>query len=42
MEKDYYLLFVWGCVEPELDGPYNTSEERDNIAFDKRKRGSLK
>ena len=26
---DYYYLFVWGCVEPELIGPFNNHEDRD-------------
>lgn len=25
----FYNVPVWGCVEPELDGPYTTPEERD-------------
>ncbi len=29
MEKDYYLLFIWGLVDPALLGPYKTSEDRD-------------
>jgi hypothetical protein len=29
---DYYLLFVWGCVEPELVGPFATTEERNSEA----------
>ena len=26
---DYYLLFIWGCVEPELVGPFKSTEERE-------------
>jgi hypothetical protein len=29
---DYYLLFVWEDVEPELIGPFDTIEERDSEA----------
>ena len=32
MEKDYYLLFVWRSVEPELLGPFETSQIRDEKA----------
>ena len=34
---DYYLLFIWGCVEPELIGPFDTTEERDKEALKQRK-----
>lgn len=27
-----YLLYVWGCVDPELHGPYATDEERIEAA----------
>jgi hypothetical protein len=27
-----YLLHVWGDVEPSLQGPYDTEEERDHDA----------
>lgn len=30
----YYFLFVYGCVEPEIYGPYDTEEERDKAAKD--------
>ncbi len=30
---DYYLLFIWGRVEPELTGPFDTAEERDAEAL---------
>ena len=23
---DYYYLFVWGCVEPQIWGPYSTPD----------------
>ena len=29
---DYYFLFVWGCVEPELVGPFATIEDRNSEA----------
>lgn len=29
---DYYVLFIWQDVEPELFGPFKTEEERDNKA----------
>jgi hypothetical protein len=28
----YYLLTVWGAVEPELHGPYSTPGRRDVAA----------
>jgi hypothetical protein len=28
----YYILYVWGSVEPSLKGPYKTSIERDEAA----------
>ena len=36
MKKDYYLLVVWGDVEPQLKGPFKTEEERDQAAKDER------
>jgi len=36
-EFDYYILFIWGDVEPSIYGPYNTEEERDNDAIRIRK-----
>ena len=27
--KDYYFLFIWGCVETQAHGPYDTKKERD-------------
>ena len=36
-ETDFYLLFVWGCVEPEIIGPFSTAYERDEAAVAKRK-----
>ena len=32
MRKDYYLLFIWRCIEPKLLGPYKTSKIRDEKA----------
>lgn len=29
---DYYVVQVWGDVEPELHGPYTTDDERDAAA----------
>ena len=26
-EKKYYLIFTWGCVDPNLYGPYESYEE---------------
>jgi len=31
---EHYILFVWGCVEPDVRGPFTTSEERDLKAKD--------
>jgi hypothetical protein len=30
---NYYVLHVWGDVEPVLHGPYKTAEERDDHAL---------
>ena len=32
---DYYFIEVWGCVEPNLVGPYNTADKRDKALKDK-------
>ena len=29
---DYYILFIWGLVEPELVGPFDNPEDRDKEA----------
>ena len=29
---NYYVLHIWGDVEPQLHGPYKTAEERDDHA----------
>ena len=29
MEMEYYYIFLWGCVEPELTGPFPDKEMRD-------------
>lgn len=29
----YYVLLIWGDIEPELYGPYGTAGERDNQAW---------
>ncbi len=34
---EYYLIFIWGDVEPHLHGPYRTEEERDQAAHELRK-----
>ncbi len=26
---DYYFIFIWGLVEPELIGPFENSKERN-------------
>lgn len=26
---NYYLLIIWGDLEPELEGPFDTEEDRD-------------
>jgi hypothetical protein len=28
----FYLIYVWGDVEPEIHGPYETEDERDIAA----------
>lgn len=33
----YYLINVFGCVEPEIVGPFATFEERDIAALNLRK-----
>ena len=37
VDKEYYLLFVWGDVEPKLIGPFQTPDERDKAALEKHK-----
>lgn len=32
MKTSFYLLFVWGCVEPEMIGPFETATARDEAA----------
>ncbi len=32
----YYVLFVWNDIEPELIGPFDTEEERNRAALEKR------
>ena len=27
--KKYYILYVWGCIEPEVCGPYDDEATRD-------------
>jgi predicted RNA-binding Zn-ribbon protein involved in translation (DUF1610 family) len=39
-EPVYYLLHVWGDVEPEILGPFKTEEERDAKAKALRERES--
>ena len=29
---DYYVLFIWGLVDPQLIGPFNNPEDRDTQA----------
>ena len=35
--KDYYFMYVWGLVDPEIFGPYPTVEERDKAIEEKKK-----
>jgi hypothetical protein len=37
IKYDYYIIFIWGDVDPALMGPYKTEEERDRIAREIRK-----
>lgn len=32
----YYVLFIWNDIEPELIGPFDTEEERNRAALEKR------
>ena len=32
MQKDYYVVVLWGDVETQLHGPYPTAELRDQKA----------
>ena len=34
---DYYLVFLWNLVDPQVIGPFSTTEERDNEAVKYRK-----
>lgn len=36
LKPSHYLLFVWGDVQPELFGPFNSKEKRDSFALEKR------
>ena len=36
MKKKFYVLFVWGDVDPDLIGPFDTDEARDEEAKEKR------
>ncbi len=38
MKKRYYLLAVEGGVEPSVQGPYQTEDERDHVAKQIRRR----
>lgn len=29
----FYVLFIWGDVEPQLHGPYDTPDARDDMAI---------
>jgi hypothetical protein len=31
--KTFWLVFVWGDIEPEAKGPFETETERDEAAF---------
>ena len=35
---DYYYLFIWGCVDAQLIGPFSTENERDNDMDKKKKK----
>ena len=37
---EYYVLFVWGDVEPALHGPFETAEARDAKALELRREDS--
>lgn len=40
-KKQFYTIFVWGDVEPEIFGPFDTEEERDEKSHEiRRKEGS--
>ncbi len=32
MDKDYYILSIWGLVSPELVGPFDNPKDRDKEA----------
>ncbi len=38
MKKNYYLLEVEGGIEPSVQGPYQTEDERDRVAKQVRRR----
>ncbi len=29
---DYYILFIWGLVDPQLIGPFDNPQDRDKEA----------
>lgn len=37
MKYKYYVIIVYGDIEPDLHGPFNTSEEQDIRAKELRK-----
>jgi hypothetical protein len=37
-DQTYYLITIWGDVEPELHGPFATEEARDQAALNHRKK----
>ncbi len=30
----YYLLVIWGCIDPAVKGPFESEETRDKAAVD--------
>ncbi len=36
-QMKYYVLFVWNDIEPELIGPFDTEEERNQAALEKKR-----
>jgi len=34
METKYYILFIWGLVDPNIMGPYDTPDERNEAVLE--------
>jgi len=37
MKTEYYIIFVWGDIEPQVKGPFGNREQRDATIKELRK-----